>query len=195
LVQKYSLFLEKADAKTKFSSKELLKIKQNNEKLVAANTKLDSQRQENDRKLELKDQRQAEKLVKQLAKFEAKKLKYQTKHPKQNFVNNKIIEHYNLKIIELKNILSSETLLNVEEANKSSVSKNVRTLKTEHYFNRVGAFLALGLIIFSILGLVLGLTVGPNLNASFGKGQQFIVYGERIADTYDNTIGNNRPSQ
>jgi len=195
LINKYRLYLERIEGKEKLSSKELLKIQTVNQKLAALNKTVEQQKLENLNKAKLKDQKEIDKLHNKQAKLKARKETFLAKNSKFNdAVKHPAVKYIDLKTKNIDNILSSETLINVSDKNKESAASTLKTWKTERRFNKFGLILAFIIITFSIIGAIIGVTIGPNWSSSFGQGQEFVVYGTRIHDTYRYTIGQNRPA-
>jgi len=194
LINKYRLFLERVEGKEKLSSKELLKIQEANQKLTALTKEVEKQKLANLNKAKLKDQKEIQKLHDKQVKLAKRREKFLAKEGKFKAIKHPVIKYLDVQSKNIENVLSSETLINVAEKNKESVASTLKIWKTERRFNKFGLILSFIVIVFTIIGSIIGVTVGPNWSSSFGQGQEFVVYGQRIHETYRNTIGQNRPT-
>ncbi|QVK06377.1 protein translocase SecDF, variant type [Mycoplasma mycoides] len=205
--------IENLNTKTKLTAKDLAKLKKfkdkydfylNKQEQIITNKKL-KQLKKDQHNLELVNKR----LLKLENKYEIylnkqeqiitnKKAKILKKKKSEEIKNKYLLklENKKQKIINknsftkssIKNSLIKQEFLQAR-INSNTSSQVLETLENKNKQRRIFKINKIFTIIFIIctfLGAIIGITIGPNYNSSFGKSYSVIAYGQKINDIYDN---------
>ncbi|ATG97360.1 protein translocase SecDF, variant type [Mesoplasma lactucae] len=192
-------YLAKMDKKTKYTSKELIKIKQMTDKLAKLQAEYAKKEVELDKKTVLQDEKTVKSLNKQKSRLEQwkqKVLKFFKKENKESWIGNKFDEQ--IEDIDYLTQLNSEQAVDETEQkdldiNDLSISQKTNVYNKTKWVSRVGMILVPIILLIGVLAAIIGGTIGPRYSSAYGKGQVFVVYNANnstaaLSNTYDKII-------
>ncbi|WFQ92688.1 protein translocase SecDF, variant type [Mycoplasma feriruminatoris] len=209
----YSSRIENLNTKTKLTAKDLIKLKKFKDKYDFYLNKQKQIISAKKAKQLKKDQKNLELVNKRLVKLENKYESYLNKQEK--IINNKkaklskknkskeLLDKLLLKLetkkqqkankksfvkSSIKNsLIKQEFLLARIDSNTSSeILETLENKNKQRRIFKINKIFTIIFIICSLLGAIIGVTIGPNYNSSFGKSYSVIAYGQKVNDIYEN---------
>ncbi|AUF83610.1 hypothetical protein CXP39_02235 [Mesoplasma syrphidae] len=170
--------IQNASKKIEVSSKDLIRTKENQDEL---NRLYEIQKEMiNDRlaKKVARNQKEIDKIQHQINKIESSKAKYESKPNQSVKANNKKLELSNYQ-----GMLIEQSESNFADKKQS---QNIQAIQIEKKVAYFGKLISIFWVVIVIFGAIIGGIFGANLSANLGKGQNFILYGEAVSETYKN---------
>lgn len=174
LIEFHRSRLENYSNSTHLSTRDLIQVKRGEERIK----KLDFKNQKFlDRKQNIYEAKRQQKLD----RWAKKQIKYRNRLEKQNKGYRIFEPFYKLRINRL------DYLVKVNDAPRDKQTQifNQRIAKINKNIGWIRWITVSLFVIISVLGLILGLSVGLNYSNYFGKGTQYYVYGRYVSETYD----------
>lgn len=189
LITYYEQYLEKMDKKSRYTSKELIAIKKATDRLVKLHASVDAKNAEVVQKTVRHEEKLLKKLKKRLMRLYGWKNRikqlFKNKHW-QSFVSTKFdhqiddLDHV-IELTQAEIETDSQTLEKVD-------SQVAKVYKKTRWVSHIGLVLGVAILLIGVLSAIIGGSIGPNYSSSYGKGQNFIVYGNGITEAYDRVI-------
>ncbi|WP_027063203.1 protein translocase SecDF, variant type [Mesoplasma seiffertii] len=164
--------------KREVSSRDLIKTKANQDQLNRLYKIQKEMIADRLAKKALRSQKEIDKVQIQIDKIEALKAKYENKPTQSVKANNKQAE-----LVSYQQMIVSQSETNFTDKKQA---QNIQAIQIEKKVASLGKIISIFWVVIIIFGAIIGGFFGANLSSNLGKGQNFLLYGDAVAETYSN---------